>query len=138
MNRCSITRFNNSLKIGRFQRRAANEAAVDLRLCHQFCRIARLHAAAVLNADGVGDCLSEQFGDSGANGGMDFLRVREQIGGLWLLVKTSIVVFLLSVIRASFARIRIDQIVTFSWKYLAPASLIQLLAVLILKGNGVL
>ncbi len=60
------------------------------------------------------------------------------IGGLWLLVKTSIVVFLLSVIRASFARIRIDQIVTFSWKYLAPASLVQLLVVLILKGNGVL
>ena len=60
------------------------------------------------------------------------------VGGLWLIVKTSFVVFLLSVIRASFARIRIDQIVTFSWKYLAPASLIQLLAVLILKGNGVL
>ena len=60
------------------------------------------------------------------------------IGGLWLIVKTSFVVFLLSVIRASFARLRIDQIVTFSWKYLAPASLIQLLAVLILKGNGVI
>jgi|LSQX01.3.fsa_nt_gb NADH-quinone oxidoreductase subunit H len=60
------------------------------------------------------------------------------IGGLWLIVKTSFVVFLLSVIRASFARLRIDQIVTFSWKYLAPASLIQLLVVLILKGNGVI
>lgn len=59
------------------------------------------------------------------------------IGGLQLLIKTSIVVFLLSVIRAGFARIRIDQIVTFSWRYLAPASLIQLLIVLVLKGNGV-
>ncbi len=64
-------------------------------------------------------------------------------GGFWLgllqvLIKTSIVVFLLSVMRASFARIRIDQIVSFSWKYLAPISLVQLLVVLILKGNGVI
>jgi NADH-quinone oxidoreductase subunit H len=59
------------------------------------------------------------------------------IGGLQLLIKTSFVVFLLSLIRAAFARIRIDQIVTFSWKYLAPVSLVQLLVVLILKGKGV-
>jgi NADH-quinone oxidoreductase subunit H len=55
----------------------------------------------------------------------------------WLLIKTAFVVFLLSIIRAGFARIRIDQIVSFSWKYLAPVSLVQLLLVLILKGNGV-
>ncbi len=59
------------------------------------------------------------------------------IGGLWLLIKTSFVVFILSVIRAAFARIRIDQIVTFSWKYLAPVSLVQLLLVLVLKGKGI-
>jgi NADH-quinone oxidoreductase subunit H len=59
------------------------------------------------------------------------------LGGLQLLVKTAFIVFLLSVIRAGFARIRIDQIVSFSWKYLAPVSLFQLLIVLILKGNGV-
>ncbi|HTY63440.1 MAG TPA: complex I subunit 1 family protein [Acidobacteriota bacterium] len=59
------------------------------------------------------------------------------LGGLQLLVKTIFIVFLLSVIRAAFARIRIDQIVSFSWKYLAPVSLVQLLIVLILKGNGV-
>jgi NADH-quinone oxidoreductase subunit H len=59
------------------------------------------------------------------------------LGGLQLVIKTSIVVFLLSVIRAGFARIRIDQIVTFSWQWLAPASLIQLLLVLVLKGKGV-
>jgi NADH-quinone oxidoreductase subunit H len=59
------------------------------------------------------------------------------LGGLQVLVKTAIVVFLLSVVRASFARIRIDQIVSFSWKYLAPISLVQLLVVLLLKGNGV-
>jgi len=60
------------------------------------------------------------------------------LGGLQLLIKTSFIVFLLSVVRAAFARIRIDQIVSFSWKYLAPVSLVQLLIVLILKGNGVL
>jgi NADH-quinone oxidoreductase subunit H len=60
------------------------------------------------------------------------------LGGLQLLVKTIFIVFLLSIIRAAFARIRIDQIVTFSWKYLAPVGLIQLLIVLLLKGKGVL
>jgi NADH-quinone oxidoreductase subunit H len=59
------------------------------------------------------------------------------LGGLQLIIKTAFVVFLLSVMRASFARIRIDQIVSFSWKYLAPISLVQLLIVLIFKGNGV-
>ncbi len=59
------------------------------------------------------------------------------LGGLQLLIKTAFIVFLLSVIRASFARIRIDQIVVFSWRYLAPVSLVQLLIVLIFKGNGV-
>ncbi|MBN1568972.1 MAG: NADH-quinone oxidoreductase subunit H [Acidobacteria bacterium] len=58
------------------------------------------------------------------------------LGVLQLLIKTTFIVFLLSVVRAGFARIRIDQIVSFSWKYLAPVSLVQLLIVLILKGNG--
>jgi NADH-quinone oxidoreductase subunit H len=60
------------------------------------------------------------------------------MGGFWLLVKTSFVVVLLSIIKASFARIRIDQMVNFSWKYLAPTCLVQFLIVLILKGNGVI
>lgn len=60
------------------------------------------------------------------------------LGGIWLVVKTAFIVFLLSIVRAGFARIRIDQIVSFSWKYLAPVSLVQLLIVLLLKGNGVI
>jgi len=56
-------------------------------------------------------------------------------GGLWLLAKIIFVVAILSVIRASFARIRIDQIVVFSWKYLAPLSLVQFFIVLLLKAN---
>ena len=56
-------------------------------------------------------------------------------GAIWLLAKTLFVVAILSVIRASFGRIRIDQIVVFSWKYLAPLSLVQFLVVLILKAQ---
>jgi NADH-quinone oxidoreductase subunit H len=56
------------------------------------------------------------------------------IAGIWLLIKTIFVVSILSLIRASFGRIRIDQIVVFSWKYLAPLSLVQFLVVLILKA----
>jgi NADH-quinone oxidoreductase subunit H len=58
-------------------------------------------------------------------------------GGFWLLFKIVLVVALLSGIRASFARIRIDQIVTFSWKYLAPLSLVQFFIVLVLRANQV-
>ncbi len=62
-------------------------------------------------------------------------------GGLWLgfvqlVVKTSFVVALLSVVRAACARIRIDQIVTFSWRWLAPASVVQFLIVLLIKATG--
>jgi NADH-quinone oxidoreductase subunit H len=57
--------------------------------------------------------------------------------GCWLIAKIVFVVAILSVIRASFARIRIDQIVVFSWKYLAPLSLVQFFIVLILKANTV-
>ena len=59
------------------------------------------------------------------------------LGGIWLVLKTLFVVAILSVIRASFGRIRIDQIVVFSWKYLAPLSLIQFLVVLLIKAQGV-
>jgi NADH-quinone oxidoreductase subunit H len=58
-------------------------------------------------------------------------------GGIWLILKTFLVVAILSLVRASFGRIRIDQIVVFSWKYLAPLSLLQYLVVLLLKAHGV-
>jgi NADH-quinone oxidoreductase subunit H len=54
-----------------------------------------------------------------------------------LMLKTTFVVALLSLVRAACARIRIDQIVWFSWKYLAPASLLQFAIVLLLKAGGV-
>lgn len=60
------------------------------------------------------------------------------LGALQLVLKTLLVVALLSVIRSACARIRIDQIVSFSWRYLAPMSIVQFLIVLLLKGGGVI
>ena len=53
----------------------------------------------------------------------------EYLGGLWFLLKTGVVVFLFIWIRATYPRLRIDQIMAFSWKFLLPLSLINLLAV---------
>ena len=53
----------------------------------------------------------------------------EYLGGLWFLLKTGAVVFLFIWIRATYPRLRIDQIMAFSWKFLLPLSLINLLAV---------
>lgn len=48
---------------------------------------------------------------------------------IYFIAKTVIVLFILSSIRTVFARIRIDQMLNFSWKYLVPLSLLQLLLV---------
>jgi NADH-quinone oxidoreductase subunit H len=56
------------------------------------------------------------------------------VRALFLVAKTCLVVFLLSTLRAAFGRIRIDQIVWFSWRYLAPWSVVQFLIVLLLKA----
>ncbi|MCM8815368.1 MAG: NADH-quinone oxidoreductase subunit H [Candidatus Omnitrophica bacterium] len=50
------------------------------------------------------------------------------------IVKTLIVIAILSIIRATFSRIRVDQMVVFSWKYLIPLSVLQLLLSIIVKG----
>ncbi|MDI6740967.1 MAG: NADH-quinone oxidoreductase subunit H [Candidatus Edwardsbacteria bacterium] len=55
-------------------------------------------------------------------------------GFLWFIVKTLFIVLILSAIRAVTARIRIDQMVSFSWSYLAPAALLQLVIVILMKG----
>ncbi len=60
-------------------------------------------------------------------------------GGLWLgllnfIVKTLFVIFFLSLLRALTSRIRVDQVVSFAWKYLAPLAVLQLLIVILIKG----
>ncbi len=53
---------------------------------------------------------------------------------LLFLVKVLVIVFLLSLMRATFARFRIDQMVEFCWKILAPVSLGQILLDIVVKG----
>jgi NADH-quinone oxidoreductase subunit H len=48
---------------------------------------------------------------------------------LYFLLKTLFVLFLLTTLRALFARLRIDQMVNFSWKYLVPIAILQVLIV---------
>jgi NADH-quinone oxidoreductase subunit H len=49
------------------------------------------------------------------------------LGVLWFLIKAIVVVFLFSNLRAVFARFRIDQMVTWCWKYLVPAGIAQII-----------
>jgi NADH-quinone oxidoreductase subunit H len=50
------------------------------------------------------------------------------------ILKTLFIVFLLSVLRAVTGRIRVDQVVSFAWKWLAPLAVLQLLIVILIKG----
>jgi NADH-quinone oxidoreductase subunit H len=56
------------------------------------------------------------------------------VGFVLYLLKVLLVVALLSLSRTVFARLRIDQMIDFCWKYVAPVAFAQLLADLILKG----
>ncbi len=46
---------------------------------------------------------------------------------IWFLIKATIIVIISAMLRAMFARIRIDQMVRGAWKYLIPLSLVQLI-----------
>jgi NADH-quinone oxidoreductase subunit H len=52
----------------------------------------------------------------------------EYLGPLWFLLKAMFVFLLVTWIRWSFVRIRVDQILTLSWKALLPATLVLLIA----------
>ena len=65
------------------------------------------------------------------------------LGFFYLLVKSSLVYFFILHIRFSIPRFRIDQMMSFNWKYLTPLSLVLLMATAILDkivplGNTVL
>jgi len=55
-------------------------------------------------------------------------------GLIYFIIKTLIVIFLLAALRAATGRIRIDQMVHLSWRYLAPLAVLQLLITIIIKG----
>ena len=54
--------------------------------------------------------------------------VAHWLGWLWFLIKTMIVATVFIWVRATFPRLRIDQLLSFAWKFLLPASLINLFA----------
>jgi len=56
------------------------------------------------------------------------------IGFALFIVKILFIISLISLLRTIFARLRIDQMIDFCWKYIAPLALLQLLINLILKG----
>ncbi|HEX7502376.1 MAG TPA: complex I subunit 1 family protein, partial [Acidobacteriota bacterium] len=55
-------------------------------------------------------------------------------GLAWFIVKTLFIISLLAAMRAALSRIRIDQMVHFSWRWLAPLAVLQLFIVIIIKG----
>ncbi len=62
------------------------------------------------------------------------LDIEPAVSFLIFLVKILAIIFVMSLIRSIFARLRIDQMIDFCWKYLAPAALVQILISFILKG----
>jgi NADH-quinone oxidoreductase subunit H len=59
------------------------------------------------------------------------------LGPAWFLLKAMFVFLLVTWVRWSFVRIRVDQILAISWKLLLPASLLLLMAtavVVVLRG----
>lgn len=63
--------------------------------------------------------------------GLDF---GPPIGFAFYLAKTLAIVAGLTVFRTVFARLRIDQMIDFCWKYVAPVAFVQLLVDLVVKG----
>jgi len=55
-------------------------------------------------------------------------------GLLVFFVKTGVIVFLLALMKSVLARVRIDQMISFCWKYLVPLSLVQLFIDVIARG----
>ena len=50
------------------------------------------------------------------------------IGWLWFLLKMGVVAFVFIWVRATYPRVRIDQLMALAWKFLLPLSLINLFA----------
>jgi NADH-quinone oxidoreductase subunit H len=54
------------------------------------------------------------------------------LGCVVFIVKIAVVIFILAVFKTSVARLRIEQMVNFCWKYVAPAAVLQLLISMVL------
>jgi NADH-quinone oxidoreductase subunit H len=62
------------------------------------------------------------------------LGLNPYLGFVLYLVKVLFVIVLLTLMRTVVARLRIDQMVAFCWRYLVPMALAQIVIVLIVKG----
>jgi NADH-quinone oxidoreductase subunit H len=61
------------------------------------------------------------------------------LGPVWFLLKAMLVFLVVTWVRWSFVRIRVDQILAVSWKLLLPATLLLLLAtafLVVLRGGA--
>ncbi|MDO4581043.1 MAG: NADH-quinone oxidoreductase subunit H [Bacillota bacterium] len=56
------------------------------------------------------------------------------LGFALYLLKTLVILFILALFRSVMARIRLEQMVKFCWKYLTPVALLQIVINLLLKG----
>ncbi len=56
------------------------------------------------------------------------------IGFIFFIAKVLFVIALITLLRTVFARLRIDQMISFCWKRMVPVAILQLLICLILKG----
>jgi NADH-quinone oxidoreductase subunit H len=56
------------------------------------------------------------------------------LGFVIYMLKVLFIVFLISIIRTVFARLRLDQMIQLCWKYFAPLAFLQVLISLIVKG----
>ena len=56
------------------------------------------------------------------------------IGFVIFVIKTMVIVFLFAALRSVLARLRIEQMVNFCWRWLTPIALVQILIDLMLKG----
>jgi NADH-quinone oxidoreductase subunit H len=56
------------------------------------------------------------------------------LGFVSFAIKTLFVISLLSLLRAATSRIRVDQVVSFAWRILAPLAVLQVFIVILLKG----
>jgi len=54
--------------------------------------------------------------------------VSNYLGWAWFLMKIGVLAFIFSWVRATFPRLRIDQLLAFAWKFLLPLSIINLFA----------
>ena len=51
------------------------------------------------------------------------------LGWAWFLLKIGVLAFIFSWVRATFPRLRIDQMLAFAWKFLLPLSIINMFAI---------